>query len=61
MPVEIWVGIGGTIVLLAYIINGFRLSRGPEGHAANAGRLHIAVGFITLPFMWMAVVAAAMM
>lgn len=61
MPVEIWVGIAGTIVLLGFIINGMRLSRGPEGHAANAGRLHMAVGVIALPFMWMAVVAAASM
>jgi len=59
--IEYWVGIIGTIVLLAFIINGFRLSRGPEGHAANAGRLHAVVGVITLPFMWMAVVASAMM
>lgn len=61
MVIEIWVGIIGTIVLLAFIINGFRLARGPEGHGANAGRLHAIVGIITLPFVWMAVVAASMM
>lgn len=61
MPIEIWVGIAGTVVLLGFIINGLRLSRGPEGHGANAGRLHAVVGVITLPFMWMAVVAAANM
>lgn len=61
MAPEYWVGIIGTIVLLGFIINGMRLSRGPEGHAANAGRLHTFVGWITLPFMWLAVVAAANM
>lgn len=61
MAPEIWVGIGGTIMLLGFIINGWRLSRGPEGHAANAGRLHMGVGGIALPFMWLAVVAAANM
>lgn len=61
MAVEIWVGIAGTLFLLGFIINGWRLSRGPEGHAANAGRLHMVIGGITLPFMWLAVVAAANM
>ena len=61
MAPEIWIGIGGTIMLLAFIINGWRLSRGPEGHAANAGRLHMVVGGITLPFIWLAVIAAANM
>jgi len=61
MTPEIWIGIGGTILLLGFIINGVRLSRGPEGHAANAGRLHTVVGGIALPFMWLAVVAAASM
>ena len=48
-------------MLLGFIINGWRLSRGPEGHAANAGRLHMVVGGIALPFMWLAVIAAANM
>ncbi len=59
MPTEIWVGIGATLFLLGFIINGWRLSRGPEGHAANAGRLHMVVGGIALPFMWLAVIAAS--
>ncbi|MEE4199693.1 hypothetical protein [Erythrobacter sp.] len=59
MASEIWVGIIGTIVLLGFILNGIRLTRGPEGHAANAGRLHMVVGLLALPFMWMAVIAAA--
>lgn len=58
MAPEIWVGIGGTIMLLAFIINGWRRSRGPEGHAANAGRLHMVIGGIALPFVWLAVFAA---
>jgi|GEM_PF-3950766 len=61
MAPEIWIGIAGTLFLLGFIINGRRLSRGPEGHSANAGRLHMAMGTITLPFMWLAVVAAASM
>ncbi|WP_298307241.1 hypothetical protein [uncultured Erythrobacter sp.] len=61
MAPEIWIGIVGTIMLLGFIINGARLSRGPEGHAANAGRLHMVVGGIVLPFMWLAVIAAASM
>jgi len=61
MTPEIWVGVGGTLFLLGFIINGWRLSKGPEGHAANAGRLHMVIGGITLPFMWLAVVAAANM
>lgn len=61
MAPEIWIGIGGTLFLLAFIINGRRLSRGPEGHAANAGRLHMVMGGVALPFLWLAVVAAASM
>jgi len=61
MALEIWVGIAGTLFLLGFIINGWRLSKGSEGHAANAGRLHMVMGGITLPFMWLAVVAAANM
>lgn len=61
MAPEIWVGIAGTILLLGFIINGRRLSQGPEGHGANAGRLHMVVGGIALPFMWLAVIAAANM
>lgn len=58
MAPEIWVGIAGTLFLLGFIINGWRLSRGREGHGANAGRLHMVVGGVTLPFMWLAVIAA---
>ncbi len=55
MPAELWIGIAGTVVLLAFVINGLRLSRGPEGHAANAGRLHVAVGVLVIPVLWMIV------
>ena len=61
MAPEIWIGIVGTVFLLAFIINGVRASRGPEGHGANAGRLHMVIGGIALPFMWLAVVAASNM
>lgn len=56
MPTALWIGIAGTVVLLAFVINGIRLSRGPEGHGANAGRLHIAVGVLVIPVLWMVVV-----
>ncbi|KEO88744.1 hypothetical protein EH31_14990 [Erythrobacter longus] len=61
VPVEIWVGIAGSALILGFIVNGVRLSRGPEGHAANAGRLHMVMGGVALPFIWLAVVAAANM
>lgn len=61
MAPEIWIGIAGTLFLLGFIINGWRLSKGPEGHAANAGRLHMVMGGVALPFMWLAVIASANM
>ena len=56
MTPQLWIGIIGSVVLLAFILNGMRLVRGPKGHAANAGMLHIAVGVMVLPVMWMVVV-----
>lgn len=60
MAAEYWIGIGGTLFALAFIFNGWRASRGDaSGHAANAGRLHIVIALIFLPFLWVAVIAAA--
>ncbi|MEM8725905.1 MAG: hypothetical protein AAGE86_10330 [Pseudomonadota bacterium] len=60
MQPEIWIGIAGTVFAMAFLFNGWRMSRGDQsGHAANAGRLHIVVAIAFLPFLWMAVVAAA--
>ncbi len=58
MAPEFWIGIVGTIVALAYLANGIRLSRGPEGHGANAGRLHIVMAGIFLPVLWGIVLVA---
>lgn len=55
MTPQLWIGIIGSVVLLAFILNGMRLARGPKGHAANAGMLHAAVGVMVLPVMWMVV------
>ncbi|QUL37027.1 hypothetical protein [Erythrobacter sp. JK5] len=55
MEPPIWIGIAGTVVVLAFLINGMRLARGEPGHAANAGRLHAAVSIIVLPLMWLVI------
>ena len=55
MTPQLWIGVIGTVALLAFILNGMRMARGPKGHAANAGALHIAVGVMVLPVMWMVV------
>ncbi len=60
MQPEIWIGIIGTLFALAFLYKGWRASRGDAaGHAANAGRLHIIIAIAFLPFLWMAVIAAA--
>ncbi len=59
MEPEIWIGIGGTVFALAFLYRGWRASRGDQaGHAANAGRLHVVMAIVFIPFLWMAVVAA---
>ena len=60
MSAPIWIGIVGTVVLLAFFFNGLRLVRGPAGHAANAGGLHMAMAGITLPVMWVVVLFSAL-
>lgn len=55
MTPTMWIGILGSVFALAFIINGLRLSRGPEGHAANAGRLHVFTAGLFLPILWMVV------
>ena len=53
MTVELWVAAIGSVFLLGFILNGLRLVRGPQGHAFNAGALHVAVGCMALPILWM--------
>ncbi|MEM7779485.1 MAG: hypothetical protein AAF697_03725 [Pseudomonadota bacterium] len=60
MPVEIWVAIGGTLVALAFVINGMRHIRAGEGHLANAGRLHIMMSVLFVPILWMVVLLQVM-
>jgi hypothetical protein len=55
MTPQLWIGIAGTVLALAFILNGMRLSKGPEGHAANAGRLHMVMAGTFLPIMWMVI------
>ena len=55
MPLQIWVGIIGTIVALAFVANGIRHIRAGEGHLANAGRLHIMMAGLFLPVLWLVV------
>jgi hypothetical protein len=59
MTAPIWIGIISTVFALIFIGNGIRLTRGPRGHAHNAGRLHTIVAAIFLPIIWVVVLQAA--
>lgn len=60
MSPPVWIAIAGTIFALAFLGNGLRLSVGPEGHAANAGRLHVAMAAMFLPILWVIVLFATL-
>lgn len=60
MAAPIWIGIAGTVLALAFIGNGVRNVMGPEGHAANAGRLHIGMAVIFLPILWLVVLRSVL-
>jgi len=51
----LWIAVFGTIFGLAFLGNGLRLAHGPEGHAANAGRLHAAAAGVFVPILWVIV------
>jgi len=51
----LWIALAGTVFGLAFLVNGLRLSAGPEGHAANAGRLHVAMAGMFVPLLWVVV------
>lgn len=54
MSFTIWVGVFGTLLGLGFLLNSIKNLRiSPEGHAANAGRLHITMVVIFLPIMWL--------
>lgn len=55
MTPVLWIAVIGTIFGLAFLGNGLRLAVGPEGHAANAGRLHVAMVALFLPVLWVIV------
>lgn len=55
MPIEIWIGLAGTILALAFVANGWRHIKAGEGHLANAGRLHIIMASLFIPLLWMIV------
>lgn len=60
MSPPILIGILGTVFALAFMANGLRLVIGPAGHAANAGRLHIAMAGLFLPILWLVVLRAVL-
>ena len=56
MDNSIWIGIFGTVVALAFILNSMRNLRvSLTGHAANAGRLHIIMAIAFMPVMWLVI------
>ncbi|WP_298471252.1 hypothetical protein [uncultured Erythrobacter sp.] len=60
MQPPLWIGAIGTLIFLAFLLNGLRLVRGTAGHAANAGALHIGMASIALPVMWVVILVAAL-
>ena len=57
MTVSVWIGIFGTLVALAYVLNSVRnLRASPVGHAANAARLHLVMVIAFVPVLWLIVV-----
>lgn len=56
MDFTIWVGIFGTLVGLGFFLNSVKNLRiSGDGHAANAGRLHIAMVVMFVPIMWLVI------
>ncbi len=56
MSNAMWLGVFGTVVGLGFLLNSIKnLRRSKEGHAANAGRLHIAMVAVFLPIMWLTI------
>lgn len=56
MSASLWIGVFGTVVAVGFLLNSIKnLRASPEGHAANAGRLHIAMALIFLPILWVMV------
>lgn len=61
MDFVLWVGVFGTVLGLGFLINSVKNLRiSSEGHAANAGRLHIAMVAVFLPIMWLVILAGMM-
>ena len=60
MSAPLWIGILGTIIILGFLLNGMRLMRGPSGHGANAGMLHVGMGVASLPILWGLIAVSAM-
>lgn len=56
MHYSLWIGLFGTLVAAFFLANSIRnLRRSSTGHAANAGRLHIAMVVVFLPVMWLTI------
>lgn len=60
MTPVLWIGIIGTIVALAFAVNGVRVIRAGDGHTARAGRLHILMVICFVPILWMIVLIMQM-
>ncbi|MBD2842942.1 MULTISPECIES: hypothetical protein [Erythrobacter] len=53
MTSTLWIGLAGTVLGLAFLINAYRTLRvSIHGHAANAARIHIPVVIMFLPVLW---------
>lgn len=55
MTPTLWIAIIGTILALAFTLNGLRAVRAGHGHVANAGRLHIIIAAIFVPLLWLTI------
>ncbi len=54
MSFPMWMGVFGSVVGAGFLLNSIKnLRRSKEGHAANAGRLHIAMVVMFVPVMWL--------
>ena len=51
-----WIGIAGTVVAIAFLLNAIRTLRASKvGHVANAARIHIPVVIVFVPIMWIVI------
>lgn len=52
----VWIGIAGTVIALAFLLNAIRNLRASKvGHVANSARIHIPVVIVFVPVLWLIV------